>query len=616
MLSTLAGFGQFRNSAGTAFPYTNNLAASDVFVLGKPGNTNLNVSASNLLQELADVAATPNAIPIGITGNALTATVATNLAAIPQVAAYVAAVGITDTVSSNQIHMFAKTLQDAGILSSLVDACFLRSNLNHGTLASIKTFLRSNSVTLVDSSTMVYDRNGLYLPGSATQRAYWTQVPDTQTNTFQAQCATWLQATIGGERCFVRYWDGDWSAADLRLGGFGLFQGGSGRINLRYAHRDGGAQTFAAHNLYNKAGWLGPTGWEFNYIIGHNPGTNLTVSTDGVNGASGNLTNYITSALGTYGQGMTNIQIGEPDATYQVPVRVSVWTLFSPTLNAAGERALLKACRYLDGKPKNMILYGDSRIVHYYNWGLWEKSWSGRLAESDKFSEYRFYDGAQGGSTTSNHLSDVYFTNIMQWFPGGPVEEATVLYMSDWNDSNNDKLTAVQTWANYSNLTVKLKAYPRVKVEAILPGDGVTGDVTNQAIHQLIRSNSMMFSRIVEFEQAINAQEFQAYDYSSGGNPHYSTNAQRIYADFYTHGRTGHKPTVVFLPATVTTGAWTWTNIWGFTRTAYGYGGTVTHVDVGTNRVAVASPFRVDVPAGMILTVSNSVVPTALKFYP
>lgn len=62
LLTAICANAQFRSSSGT-YPFQDSLNPGDVFVLGRPGDTNYNVAASNMLSMVSSVAGSTVAIP-------------------------------------------------------------------------------------------------------------------------------------------------------------------------------------------------------------------------------------------------------------------------------------------------------------------------------------------------------------------------------------------------------------------------------------------------------------------------------------------------------------------------------------------------------------------------
>lgn len=545
-------------------------------------------------------------------GSASTAATATNLAPDPLVVNYAARVSLP-TEGSNRLTYAWSFLRARNVHTNVVDAWYGRSNLNHGTLASSQTFLRTNATVVADGSTIRYDRNGTYQPGSATQRIYWLGVPSHPTHTMLVQMKVYnIPGTTFVRNNFFAYWNASISAlGNPTQSMWRLCLEGGGGVVLDSQ----GPGYYDVGTVYDRGGQITVPTLQKDFMIQSVPGTGLYVYTDGVSGDSATTTGFVLAGPASYTGGLTNIEIGYLNATYAMPTMTMSWTLFDKVLNAEEREAAFLYARALDGKDENLIAYGDSRATPNYS-GYPE--WLGYLETQDKFAHTRIYSGSRGGVFAAELTNNLFLTNIYQWRAGGPVKKAEVWFGPvDWNDFNASD-TASNVWTYISNATVKIKEHiPLVK--SVRPGFGTSQDVKSRALNQYIYTNAAMFSEIIHFEEAVNGQEFgNAFWSDAGGGLHHTDAYGRFIADWIGAGYRKLKAKGVesLVTETVTTGAFTTTNLYGFTRPyVVGSGGTVSRLRIGTNVLGVTSGVF-NLHHRQVLEISNSVAPTLVLLDP
>jgi len=525
------------------------------------------------------------------------------------VTSYAQRVGLS-SINSNRVWLWANhRRQFSSAYTNLVDAALLRSNLNHTTLASVQTFKRTNTISLTDSSTMQYTAGGLYLPGSATQRAYWLSVPSHVTNTVILQARVWNKSgTTHNGNDWFKYWNGTYASSPYSAQMLALNNGQC----LFQTYSEVGS--FASSGQYfDRAGGVGPDGWMRTICYGQD-GSGQYISLDGVWGGNGQTTNRLGGTATGFTAGFTNIQIGFQNGSFYVPCQVQSWALYDRRLTRAEELVELEALRYLDGTDINHIAYGDSRIVHIYGGDGLQPSWYGRL-ENYASLPGRFYDGARSGSYCTNLLNSLYLTNISPWFPNGKSVKETYVWMLTGVNDSGASISAAATWTAYSNTVFALRA-EGCRVKSFIPCLGNAYGATESVLAGHIRTNAWMFDEIIEMGQLINNYEFQtSYSgvYYSPDNLHFQTNTAMLLADWIgsKYKRTfPRSPSPILVPETVATGTHFWTNTLGWVQQVILFGGTVTGVSLGTNQVGGVTPLTINVSPRQWIAITNSVAPT------
>ena len=525
---------------------------------------------------------------------------------LSNVTSYAQRVGL-DFANSNKVWQWANHRRlYSNAYTNLVDCCFLRSNLNASSVSTIQTFSRTNTVSLTDSSSMVYDSNGLYLPGSATQRAYWLSVPDCQTNTLIYQARTWNKAGVSHNgNDFFHYWNGTYGSSPYSAQMLALNNG-----NVYF-------QTYSSVGSFGSSGvvfdisasGIQPDGWLRTYVYSQD-GSGQYISVDGLWAASGNTTNRLGATATGFTAGFTNIQIGFQNGTYNVPCLSQVWMLFDKVLTGAEEIEERAALRFLDDSSENHVIIGDSRAAHAYNG---TNSWSGELENYAKYKG-RWYDIAKAGEYTTNiNFNGVYLTNAAKWRPRGGATKTTAWMLTGVNDSGAS-VAAATTWGAYSNIAFKLRE-AGMEVKAVIPCLGNAYSTLETQLAWYIRTNSFMFNEVIEMGKIVSDYDFsQGGTYYSPDTLHFSTNTAKLLSHWIGTGYKRTWPRRVSIPSqvpTVTTGTYFLTNTYGWRHRAIIYGGTVTGVSLGTNTVSIGTVVpTIEIDPWCWIAVTNSVVPS------
>jgi lysophospholipase L1-like esterase len=409
----------------------------------------------------------------------------------PEVSAYAAQEGITDSATLRRINNAVVVLDNAGIRGNLIDAAFLRTGMV-ASATSPKTF---RGLTGTTGGTPTLTSEGLDLVGATKwARCDLTTAPDAFTMVMDVQGVTSGQtasATIGGLI----------NASGWTTPGGQLLNLSGGANTTAYvvsrqsptttttnAMTDNGDARVVA--FYNPL----PQIVAFDYDDAASP--TIKAAVDGLvvlTDSTGNTRS--TSAL-------DRVMIGarfQSGATYDTPYKGkhAAWLLFDKALNATEHAAAALAIRMLDPRRITFICQGDSLTAQFANLTVGLGNWPAWFIRRNtaRNAAVRLINGARNGTTSVDGVTN-FQDRAGRWFPDGKIATSGVYWlMYGTNDILSLGASAATIYGRIQTLMGLARAeYPGIVTGCMTVFAGRSGAYTapqeavRSALNDLIRA--------------------------------------------------------------------------------------------------------------------------------
>jgi lysophospholipase L1-like esterase len=381
----------------------------------------------------------------------------------PEVSAYAAQEGITDSATLRRINNAVVVLDDAGIRGNLIDAAFLRTGMV-ASATSPKTF---RGLTGTTGGTPALTTEGLEFTGT-TKWARWdlTTVPDAFTMVMDVQgvlSGQTTSATIGGLLNVA-----GWTAPGGQL----LNLSGGANTTAYVVSRESAVGTTTTNAMtdngdarvvayYNPL----PQIAAIDYDDAATP--TIKAAVDGLvilTDASGNTRS--TSAL-------DRVMIGarfQSGTTYDTPYKGkhAAWLLFDKVLDATEHAAAALAIRMLDPRRVTFICQGDSLTAQFVNAAVGLGNWPAWFIRRNtaRNASIRLINGARNGTTSVDGITN-FQSRAGRWFPDGKIATSGVYWCMY---GTNDILFLTTTAAAIYGRIVELMDLARAEYPGIVTG--------------------------------------------------------------------------------------------------------------------------------------------------
>ena len=391
-----------------------------------------------------------------------------------------------------RIDQFFRALEDAGLDTSLVDGCFMRTTQNLSSGTSLKS-IRGATATLVGTPSI--GAKGMVLDGS-TQYGTWA-VTSTKTGTASVNFKGVTSGQTSSATILCLQNSSGWSSGagtgtniQMICNGTStgyVFTGESGSVAVTDSWYEG---TFSSLTLHPA------NPYEINYMVSNDNAASPTIkmycngqlivtdSTGNVQSTGNRDEMVIGCRRGNGGVGGAgNFAKG----TY------THWFLFNKVLSTTEAAAFHAACRWLDPRTKNKVYLGDSTSAWFFTKSTdsWPYQYEHMIGPS---SAWHVNLGINGYSAST--LNGLYDTRVKPFRPGvNGVEQADLNIWLGINDINTGS-TDSQVYTTLKALWAKAKNDGfTVHVMTLMPGATytVTTDGYRTALNTSILSDQSLY---------------------------------------------------------------------------------------------------------------------------